>query len=187
MPTALEIAMDYPNAARKNRLKAATWILNHRGCLGELLQIVLTKDSKLAEKAAWALEFSFLEDNHLIDGNIDYFFSNLHKPTRDPIARPLSHICEKLCQGFYIKRDPRLQQVITKTHREKLVEVAFDWLIGDYRVACKVRAMTCLHLLAGEINWIGPELSIILEQNLPRSTPGYRSRASKILAQIRRQ
>lgn len=186
-PSALRTALSYPTAARENRLRAAEWLLDNPSELKELLHIVLEEHSKLSEKAAWALEFAFLRDPNWLLPEFDLFFDRLQLPENDSITRPLSHICEKICHYYYHQKKQAFIDSFKVAHRKKLVEVAFDWLINDYRVACKVRAMTCLYWLGTEFSWIHPELSAILQDSMYDGSPGYKNRGAKILAQLRQR
>jgi len=68
-----------------------------------------------------------------------------------------------------------------------LVNLCFDYLVsGKYAVAIKVYSMQVLYNLSKEIPEIGEELTRILEDQIPDETPGYRSRANKILKNTHR-
>ncbi|MEZ4779517.1 MAG: adenylosuccinate lyase [Flavobacteriaceae bacterium] len=180
----LEQQLQYTNAARFSRKKAAMWVLKHPETIEELLHFCFKNDKELSHKANWTLEFVCMEKLELLFPHLDYFFSHLGSVKEDSSVRPLSHICELLCHQYYKKGDKTLQQLFSETYKEILVEVCFDWLITNQKVACEVRAMSCLYELGTEKDWIHSELKTIIEQNIHTRSAGYQSRGKKILDKI---
>jgi hypothetical protein len=165
---------------------AANWILAHPETIPEVLELCFGEDKELSYKAAWAFEFVFIEDPTLLHPHFEYFFGMLPKAKLDQVVRPLAHICERLCIGYYKKLDPKIRATLSEAHKLVMTECCFDWLITDQKVACQVRAMTCLFYLGTESDWIHTELKQILEANLFKGSAGYKSRAKKTLEQIRK-
>ena len=122
----------------------------------------------------------------LLYPHFDYFFEMLPKAKLDQVVRPLAHICERLCLAYYKRRYPEVRSKLSEAHKLTMTECSFDWLITDQKVACQVRAMTCLYYLGTEFDWIHPELKQILEDNIHKGSAGYKSRAKKTLEQIRK-
>jgi len=176
--------LNYQKAYRENRLKAAQWVLDHPHTFPQLLTICFEDPTELSYKAAWAFEFVFLEDPTLLYPHFEYFFGKLPSVKMDQILRPMAHVCEILCIQYYKKQEPLIKEHFRREYKNTLTECAFDWLITDQKVACQVRAMTCLYHLGTEFHWIHPELSEILQTNIHTGSAGYKSRAKKILQQI---
>ena len=184
--TPLQEVLSYSTARRENRLNAAQWILEHPESMEELLKYTMEPHKDLSVKASWALEFVYIERPEELWPYLDFFFNNFRRPTNDSIVRPISHICERICISNYKKEDPALQDSFTQQHKEKLIDAAFDWLITDQKVACQVRAMTCLFHLGTEFDWIHEELKQILLKNMHSGSGGYISRGRKTLDEIRK-
>ena len=110
----------------------------------------------------------------------------LPKAKLDQVVRPMAHICERLCLRYYKKEDPEIRAVLSEAHKLVMTECSFDWLITDQKVACQVRAMTCLFYLGTEIDWVHSNLKQILEDNIHKGSAGYKSRAKKTLEQIKK-
>jgi hypothetical protein len=176
--------LNYHRAYRANRLRAAHWVIDHPDCIPELLHYCFEDTTELSYKAAWAFEFVFIEDPGYLYPYFDYFFRMLPTVKLDQIARPMAHICERLCVRYYKKQDAELEEFFKEDHKKILTECAFDWLITDQKVACQVRAMTCLYYLGTEFDWIHPELEQILRERIHLGSAGYKSRAGKTLEQI---
>ena len=176
--------INYEKAYRKNRLKAAHWVLEHPENLEELLQFCFHDDTKLATKATWVLEFVCREDLICILPYLDFFFENLPDAKSDGQLRSFALICELLTIGYYEKAFETYQNVFLPRHKEIMTECCFDWMITNQKVACQARAMTALYYLGTETDWIHPELATIIQQNLPQGSAGYKSRGKKTLELI---
>ena len=180
----LEDVLSYRTAHRENRMKAAQWVLAHPEHVEGLLRYTFKHNEKVALKASWALEFVFLEKPELLYPYLDLFFSEIGEATHESVIRPLAHISEILCIKYYKKKDPELRAVLDEPHKQLLIECCFDWLIGDHKVACQCRAMTCLYYLGSEQEWIYPELKHILNDRIHHGSAGYKNRAQKILDKL---
>ncbi|MCW5521200.1 adenylosuccinate lyase [Aureitalea sp. L0-47] len=178
--------LSYTTALRENRMRAANYILDHPETIAEVLELCFGDYKELSYKAAWAFEFVFIEQPSLLYPHFDYFFGMLPTAKLDQVVRPMAHICERLCIANYKKLDPGVRSSLSEEHKLVMTECSFDWLITDQKVACQVRAMTCLFYLGTEIDWIHPELKQILEDNVHKGSAGYKSRAKKTLEQIRK-
>ena len=176
--------LSYTNAARSRRVKAAQWVLAHPDTMEELLHLCFKNDKELSHKANWTLEFVCLEKLELLFTYLDYFFEHLSRVKEDSSVRPLSHMCELLCIEYYKKGNKILKSIFSEKHKEILVEVCFDWLITHQKVACEVRAMTCLYYVGTEKDWVHQELKTILERNIHKRSAGYQSRGSKLLKKL---
>ena len=65
------------------------------------------------------------------------------------------------------------------------MEVAFEYMIGDYKVAPKAYSMNTLYLFGKEFDWIYPELVSILERNFYNESAAFKARARHILKKIK--
>lgn len=176
--------ISYDKAFRKNRMNAALWVLDHPETIPELLKYCFEDASELSYKAAWVFEFVCLDQLELLYPYLDYFFKNLPMVSRDQAVRPMAHICELLAIQNYKKMNPEVLKVFAAKHKEIMTECSFDWLISNQKVACQVRAMTCLYYLGTEFDWIHSELKQIIDQNIHTGSAGYKARGKRTLSQI---
>ncbi len=177
--------INYAKAYRANRLAGAQWVIEHPETIPELIDYVyLEKQKEITHKAAWVLEFVVIENPSLLYNHLDLFFERITFPKKEQTVRPLANIAEKLCLAHYKASKKHSKPPLTAAHKEILTEACFDWIIEDKKVACTARAMTCLYLLGTEIEWIHPELKVILTQKLPSGSAGYKNRAQKIIEKI---
>ena len=71
-------------------------------------------------------------------------------------------------------------------HKEKIVELCFDYLISDQKIAPKAYCMNALFLLGQDYDWIHPELVLILERDIHLQSSGFKARARHILRKIKK-
>lgn len=184
MTSSLFDQINYDKAYRKNRYGAAIWVIENPDSLPELLAYCAKNDQKISYKAYWVLEFVCKEKLELLYPYFDIFYENLPQVHLHQSIRAASHICEIICSYYYKHKDPGLLKILGKEHKQTMIDSCFDWLITDQKIACQARAMLCLYYLGKEYDWIYPELKDILEKQLHKESPGYQSRAKKILSKI---
>ncbi|MEZ4802499.1 MAG: adenylosuccinate lyase [Gelidibacter sp.] len=177
--------LNYVDASRANRMKYANVIIDNTCLLPNLLEILFMVDDKISCRAAWVLEFVCGEKLEELIPYLDGFTQNIHKVHLDSAVRPVAKVCEYLVIANYSKEKNKIQSALSTTHKEKIVEVCFDWLINDEKIAPKAYAMNALYLLGKEFNWIHPELSIILERDFILQSPGFKARAKRILTKLK--
>jgi len=187
MPSELYKQINYAKAYRKNRLEAAQWVLENKESFPELLEFCFAESQEdISHKATWVLEFVCLQELSLLYPHLDSYFERLPMVKKDQSLRPLAHICELLTIEYYKKKTPEIQTFFSKKHKAIMTECCFDWLITNQKVACHVRAMTSLYFLGTEFDWIHPELTQIIEQNIHSGSGAYKARGKQTLASIHR-
>lgn len=178
--------LNYENAARVYRWNAANWVLQNPETFKELLVYCFKNDPKISHKANWVLEIVCVQKIDLLYPNLDYFFEHLCSVQDESSLRALAHICEILCVKFFKEKHAVLTTLFYEKHKEKMTICCFDWLITHKKVATQARALTCLFYLGTEQSWIYPELKIMIEENLPNSSAGYKARGKNVLDKIRK-
>ncbi len=114
-------------------------------------------------------------------------FPELLKPHYSRIIRELKNLKDEGAIRNLLKIISEVPLKLSSREKSILVNLCYDYLVsGKYAVAIKVYSMQVLYNLSKEIPEIGDELSRILEDQLPDETPGYRSRANRILGRMRR-
>lgn len=176
--------LNYVNATRECRTKYANLVLAQPKLIKPLIEILFMVNDKISTRAAWVLEFACKENIYLILPELDYFILNLKRLTLDSAIRPCAKIVEILIELYYKKEDNAIVQSINKNHKEQLIEVCFDWMIQDEKVAVKAYSMSSLYLLGTEFNWIHEELKTILQRDYSHQSAGFKARAKFILKKI---
>ncbi len=180
----LEDTIDNINHSREQRGSFANLILNTPELLPELLQICSRVDDEISCRASWGLEFLCKKNLEVILPYLDDLVALAPKVHQHPAVRPVAKIYEYLTVAYYQKKDPVVQEYLTRIHREQITETCFDWLITDQKVAPKAYSMTSLYLLGTEFDWVHPELKITLENNYHNGSAAYKARSRMILKKI---
>lgn len=177
--------LNYVNHSREKRLYYANLVISQPELIPELLNILFQVDDKISCRAAWVFEFMCGENLEAIIPYLDTFTENIHKVHLDPAVRPVAKVCEYLITAYYSKSENAIQSALSSTHKERIVEACFDWMINDEKIAPKAYAMNTLFLLGHEIDWIHPELKLILERDYQMQSSGFKARARHILKKIK--
>ena len=185
MTEQLYTELNYVNHSRANRLKYANLIRAQPELIPELLNILFMVDDKISCRAAWVLEFMCGEHLDIFIPHLDRFTEKLKNIHLDPAVRPVAKVCEHLINAFYSKNQNAIQEKLTITHRELIIEASFDWMINDEKVAPKAYAMNSLYLLGQDFDWIHPELALILERDFQMQSSGFKARARHILKKLK--
>ena len=176
--------LNYVNATRVCRAKYAAVVTANSNLIQPLLEILFSGDKKISPRASWIFEFVFKEDYTVIFPYLDYFISNLHTLKIDSATRPCVKIVEILIDLYYVKKNPDVIKHITQHHKEKIIEVSFDWMIRDEKVAVKAYSMNSLYFLGTEFDWIHPELKTIIERDYNSQSAGFKARSRHILERM---
>ena len=183
--TELYKELNYVNHSREKRLHYAHLVIDHDELIAPLLEILFEVDDKISCRAAWVFEFMCGEQLEKIIPYLDLFTQNIHKVHLDSAVRPVAKVCEYLIKAYYSKNETKIKKALTETHKEKITEACFDWMINDEKVAPKAYGMNALYLLGTEFNWVHPELVTILERDFQMQSSGFKARARHILKKIK--
>ncbi len=174
-------------AYRKDREQVAKWVVDNKIVFPLLLKYCYQTDNEISYKAAWVLEIICLRKIELLLPYLDAFLENIPKIHKNQAVRPMAKICEILLIDFYSQKQKKtIPLLFLKKHRNQLVEICFDWLITEQKVACKAYAMQCLYLLGKEFPWVHPELKILLLKDFASQQPAFKARARHILNKLRK-
>ena len=136
----------------------------------ELMLLFFKGEYRITQRAAWVLFFCTANYPMLTQPYLNPLISNLEQPVSNAVKRnTLRHL-----QSIPIP--PNLQG--------QLATVCFNFLMGSEPVAIKAFAMTILANLAQSEPDLGRELKIIIQDQLPYASAGFKARARTILPQL---
>jgi hypothetical protein len=166
------IELDGPvGKAKAERIK--NWILKHPEDLDELMKFFLGDQSRRCQNAAMALSKIGDENPVLIRPYIPILIQSLNDNPIDAVKRNIVRLLQ-----FH---------TIPEAHRGSLVQQCFDYLLDRQTpVAIRVFSMTIIGNHCLQYPELSTELSLILKDEMPYASAGFRSRARKILKQIER-
>ena len=177
--------LNYVNHSREKRLHYANLVIANPDLIPKLLDILFMVDDKVSCRAAWVFEFMCGEHLEAAIPYLDTFTENVHKVHFDSAVRPVAKVCEYLIKAYYSKIENKIQNALLARHRERIIEVCFDYMINDEKIAPKAYAMNTLFLLGKDYDWIHPELALILERDYQMQSSGFKARARHILKKIK--
>ena len=109
----------------------------------------------------------------------------MHKVHLDSAVRPIAKIYEYLIEAYYHKNPNHTKDYLKPIHKERIIELSFDYMITDQKVATKAYSMNSLYLLGKEYPWIHPELMQILEQGFASGSAAYKARSRHLLKKLK--
>ncbi|WP_298345191.1 adenylosuccinate lyase [uncultured Algibacter sp.] len=178
--------LNYVNHSREKRLFYAQMMQKHPELVPNLLDILFRVDDKISPRAAWVFEFMCSANINAVIPYLDLFTKNMHKVHLDSAVRPVAKICELITMAYSNKEENKIKTALTKTHKERIIENCFDYMINDEKVAPKAYSMTTLFFLGKEYDWVYPELTRILEDDFSKQSAAFKARARHILKKIKK-
>ncbi|MCB0463040.1 MAG: adenylosuccinate lyase [Flavobacteriaceae bacterium] len=178
--------LSYVNHSRGNRQKYALLVISNPDLIPKVLDILFQVDDKTSCRAAWLLEFVARENLDSILPYLDRFTEKMHKVHLDPAVRPIGKICEYLIEAYYHRDNNHTKDYLKPEHKERIIELSFDYMITDQKVAAKAYSMHSLYLLGKEYDWIHPELKTILEKDFNANTAAFKARARHLLKKLKK-
>jgi hypothetical protein len=182
MSSELQSKLDYVSAYRENRLKAAKDVLENQSLFKELIQICCSPLDKNNHKACWILEFVSYEELIWLQPHLDFFCSNLKVLKDESSIRPIAKVVQLLVKSHYKKNENSI--FLSPENLQDCIEVSFDWLINDVKVATKAYSIRTLYVLGNHYDWIHPELQIILNKDYANHSAAYKAVAREVLKKI---
>ncbi len=183
MLSELQKKLDYVNAYRENRLKAAQDVLENPDLFGELVSICFTPSDKNNHKACWILEFVSYEELLWLQPHLDFFCSNLKILKDESSLRPIAKVTQLLVKSHYKKNENGIQ--LSEENLQDCIEASFDWLINDTKVATKAYSIRTLYILGNYYDWIHPELKVIIDKDFGDHSAAYKAVAKEVLKKIK--
>ena len=116
----------------------------------------------------------------LLQPDLKLFLEVLELNKIETVSRILAKICELLTAASIKKKTI----VLNASEQQQIIARCFDWLITDEKVAVKVFAMQSIYNLKDTKPWIQDELKAQLTLQYDSSTAAFKSRASKLLADL---
>ena len=164
-------------AYRKDRERNRNLALRNPEYYKEVVLTACDPNHKNQHQACWILEFICEKKLKTILPFVDVFLATAPQFKNDSAIRSASKICL-----FLTKSNHRANGISLTLHQEtQLIEICFDWLIKDEKVATKVYSIKALFLLNKKHPWIYEELHTILQQGYHTHSAAYKAVAKKIL------
>lgn len=158
--------------SRAQATKIADYVGNNEALFKELVDIYLAGPYRITQRAVWPLSICIEHYPSLINPHLrrtlDFLDTpGIHNAVKRNTIRLLQFV--KIPRGYY----------------GRVIEKCFHYLLDKKEaVAVKVFSMTVLSQIARNEPDLKRELKLIIEDHLPFATPGFTSRAKKVLKEI---
>ena len=173
------------NALIENRKRVANIVLADKNLVKELVFLTFLVDDKISIKAAWILEWICTHNSiELVLPYLKEFTNNISHLRFDGAIRPCAKICEHLATAKTSKTKNLVQEELTESHINKIIETGFDWLLTPQKIAVKAYAMNTLYLFGLQRDWIHPELKNIISTKIIHENKNTKARGKQILTLI---
>jgi len=183
MSSELQQKLEYVNGHRLSRQGTAQFILDNPTYFKELIDSCFTASNPDSNKACWVLEFVAYEKLKWFTDYLDDFCQNLKILTDESAIRPLAKVTQLLIKSHYSKSESQI--ILTESQIQNCIEISFDWLITDTKVATKAYSMRTLFLLGNHYEWIHSDLKQILIKDYNNHSGAYKAVAREILKKIK--
>lgn len=139
-----------------------------------LMQLFLYDEWRLGQRASWIVGMCAEAHPSLIMPHIEAMITKLRAPHHDAVRRNIVRTFQ-----FIDLPEEWLGEV---------VDLCFQYLANPQEpIAVRVFSMTVLYQASLREPDLQYELCLIIEQHLPESSAGFRSRGRKILAQLKKR
>ena len=148
--------------------KIVNWVSGSQKRFDELFSLFIKDEYRVVQRAAWPVSYCVIAHPVFIKKNWKKLVDNLKKPTlHDSIKRNSVRFMQHI-------------EIPEKYHGE-VMDICFKFLESPTEaLAIKVFSMTVLANLAKKYPEIVPELRILIEDQLPHQSIGFKSRAKRI-------
>lgn len=143
-----------------------------------VLSLAFHPDSRIAFRAAWALEWAYFHDKSAFLPHSDRFIEAFIAATNGSVHRQYSKMLWDMYHGRIV--------VIDDIRLARIAEKAFDLLIGNgTKPAVMVWCMDLLFDISPRVDWVGEQLRETLERIMENEpSRGTANRAAKILKRM---
>jgi len=152
--------------------KIVNWVGSNQQRFDELFELFVKDEYRVVQRAGWPLSNCVIVYPQFINKHWKQLIGNLKKPN---------------LHGAVKRNSVRLMQdlEIPKKYHGEVMDICFKYLESPTEaLAVKVFSMTVLANLAKLYPEIIPEIKILLEDQYPRQTAGFKSRANPVLKQL---
>lgn len=159
--------------SKLNTEKIASFINGDSKLFANLIDLLLNDEWLITQRVSWIVSKCIDKNSNLITPHLERLILNLENDT--------VHVA--------VKRNSL--RVLTNVNIPEnscgsLINTCFKFLEGDEPIAVKSFSISVLSNLLPTYPDLANEMRVILENQLPYASPGFKSRANKVLKQISR-
>lgn len=155
--------------------KVVQWIGSHQQRFDQLFTLFTSNEYKLVQRAAWPLSYAVAAHPVLIQKHVGKLLRYLEQPNlHDAVKRNSVRLLQDIN--------------IPQKYQGNVMNLCFAYIISPKeKPAVKAFSLTVLQNLSRQYPEIKNELRTIIETQWDNESPAFRSRARKILKELRKQ
>jgi hypothetical protein len=159
--------------SKKHAIEITDYAVSSEGNFKELIDCFLSKETRVAQRAAWSVSWAALKNPEIIQPYIGTLVDQLKRTdVHHAVVRNSLRVLQEL--------------VIPEQFHGEVMEASFSFIQKrDTPIAIKAFALTLLFNLSKIYPDIKNELRLIIEENIDYETAAYKSRGRKILAKLK--
>lgn len=152
--------------------KIVKWVGSSQQRFDELFNLFLKDEYRVVQRAAWPVSYCVIAHPFFIRKHWKQLINNLKKPVlHDAVKRNSIRLMQNL--------------EIPGKYSGEVMNICFGYLESPAEpLAVKVFSMSVLCNMAMKYPDIKTELKLVIEDQLPQQTAGFKSRAKKVLKQL---
>jgi hypothetical protein len=149
--------------------KIVLWVGDSQKRFNELFHLFLHDEYRVVQRAAWPVSYCVISHPEFIKNHFEKLINNLGKPDlHNSVKRNSIRLLEHV--------------TIPKKYQGKIMEICFSYVASATEpVAVKAFSLTVLGNLAKQYPDIIPEIKVLIDEQLPHQTAGFKSRAKTLL------
>ncbi len=179
--TSLEKIIHETTGYKLSRVQTATFVMEHPELLDLFFDLCFETKNPDHYKACWAMELIAYEKLDCFEKYLPLICEKAKTLSHESAIRPVSKVILVLIEAS----DKNKTIVLSEQNCQDLIEINFDWLINDSKVATKAYAMRSLYILGKKTDWIHQELKTILLKDFGNHTAAYKAVSKQILKKIK--
>ena len=157
--------------SKRQTIKIVNYVGSNQKRFDELMELFLGDEYRVTQRAAWAVSYCAIEHPDLINKHLKKIILNMNKPVHVAVKRNTVRLLQ-------VVEIPKSLEGITVNTCFKLFNS------NEEPIAVKVFSMTVLANLSEHHPELKKELKLLIEEQLPYSSAGFRNRALKILKSL---
>lgn len=152
--------------------KIVKWVGSSNQRFDELFNLFLHDEYRVVQRAAWPVSYCVDEHPGLINKHWKELMQNFKKPDlHDAVKRNSIRFMQEI--------------ELPQKHHGEIMDMCFKYLESPTEsLAVQIFSMSVLGNLAKHYPEIKTELKLIIEEQLPHQSAGFKSRAKKVLKQL---
>ncbi|MEO6843985.1 MAG: hypothetical protein ABI184_02365 [Ginsengibacter sp.] len=154
---------------KENCKKIVDWVGNDLKRFNELFHLFLNDEYRVTQRAAWPMSYCVVAHPDLMKTNFEKLIGNLNKPN---LHNAIKRNTVRLLQSIEMP----------EKYEGAVMDICFKYVASPTEaVAVKAFALTILGNLSRKYPEIIPEIKMLIEDQLPYQTAGFKGRVKKLL------